>query len=178
MGTKLEARSHALRDWAREQRPGTGVLLFIDQFEEIFTYREETLVTDGGNAAALFIDLVLTAIEDPGGPLYGVLAMRTDYLGKTAFFRGLAEALNNGHYLVPRLTRLQLQDAIERPAESRGVTPSPALVQRLLNDCEGDPGQAPRTSAPFEAAVGGTDWQPPGLGVVRAGWRLETRTGE
>jgi hypothetical protein len=141
--TKLENRSHALRDWARRQPPGTRVLLFVDQFEEIFTYREETLATDGGNAAALFIDLLLTAIKDPGGPLYGVLTMRTDYLGKTAFFRGLAEALNNGHYLVPRLTRLQLQDAIELPAKSRGVVPAPALVQRLLNDSEDDPDKLP-----------------------------------
>ena len=43
----------------------------------------------------------------------------------------------------PRLTRLQQQDAIERPAQSRGVETQPALVQRLLNDAEDDPDKLP-----------------------------------
>jgi hypothetical protein len=136
-------QSHALRDWARERRNGARILVFVDQFEEIFAYRKDTLGSDGGNAAALFVDELLTAVEDPSIPLYVMLTMRTDYLGEAAVFRGLAEALNDGHYLVPRLTRLQQQDAIERPPGLQGVTVQPALVQRLLNDSEDDPDKLP-----------------------------------
>ena len=143
LGTKLDRRSHALRSWAVNQNAGEKILVFVDQFEEIFAYRTDTLKTDGGNHAALFVDLLLTAVKDPSVPLYVVLTMRTDYLGECAVFRGLAEAMNDGHYLVPRLTRLQQQDAIEKPAGLCNVSPQPALVQRLLNDSEQDPDKLP-----------------------------------
>jgi WD40 repeat protein len=143
LDTPLERRSHALLGWARSRPLGEKVLIVVDQFEEIFAYRKDTLDIDGGNAAALFVDLLLTAVSDPAIPLYVVLTMRTDYLGECAVFRGLAELLNDGHYLVPRLTRIQQQDAIELPARACGVIPDPALVQRLLNDSEGDPDKLP-----------------------------------
>ena len=69
--------------------------------------------------------------------------MRTDYLGECAVFRGLSEALSDGSYLVPRLSRLRQQEAIERPAAALGKKVQPDLVQRLLNDSEGDPDKLP-----------------------------------
>jgi hypothetical protein len=119
------------------------ILIFVDQFEEVFAYRERTQSQDGGNEAALFVDLLLTAVTDPTVPLYVVLTMRTDYLGECALFRGLSEALSDGSYLVPRLSRLRQQEAIERPAAALGVKMQPDLVQRLLNDSEGDPDKLP-----------------------------------
>lgn len=143
-GATLPRRSHALRDWARSRNDdGTKILLLVDQFEEIFAYRKQTLASDGGNSATLFVDQLLTAVEDPSVPLYLIFTMRTDYLGEAAVFRGLAEALNDVHYLVPRLTRMQLQDSIERPAQSQGITVQPALMQRLLTDAEDDPDKLP-----------------------------------
>jgi WD40 repeat protein len=143
LNTALPRRSHALRDWVCQQNSNEKVLILVDQFEEIFTYRDRTIDKDGGNAAALFVDILLTAVQDPRAPLYLVITMRTDYLGQAAVFRDLAEALNDNHYLLPRMTRLQQQTAIEAPAESLGVTPQPALVQRLLNDSQEDPDKLP-----------------------------------
>jgi hypothetical protein len=125
------------------QAPSNKILLFVDQFEEIFAYRKDTLPVDGGNSAALFVDFLLEAVRQPNLPLYIVLTVRTDYLGECAVFRGLAEALNDGQYLVPRLTRLRQQEAIEMPAQSRGVVPQAALVQRLLADSAEDPDKLP-----------------------------------
>src|SRR3954451_21338367 len=75
LGTQLERRSHALLAWAAKQAPGKKILIFVDQFEEIFAYRKETLEQDGGNKAALFVDLLVTAVTDPAVPLYVVLTM-------------------------------------------------------------------------------------------------------
>jgi len=143
IGAELESQSHALLSWAKKQNPNEKILIFVDQFEEIFPYRNKTIDEDGGNKAALFIDLLITAVTDPTVPLYVVLTMRTDYLGECAVFRGLSEALNDGSYLVPRLSRLRQQEAIVRPAAELGVKGQPGLVQRLLNDSEGDPDKLP-----------------------------------
>jgi WD40 repeat protein len=123
--------------------PGEKLLVFVDQFEELFTFRQESAARDGGNEAALFVNLLLRAAEQREQPIYLLLSMRSDYLGQAAQFRGLAEAMNHGHYLVPRMTRHQQQEAIERPLEGSGVTIHAALVQRLLNDSADQPDQLP-----------------------------------
>ena len=57
-------------------------------------------------------------------PIYVVLTMRSDYLGDCSLFRGLAEAVNEGEYLIPRLTRDQLLDW------TRGRTADPCLTPK------------------------------------------------
>ena len=46
--------------------------------------------------------------------------MRSDALGEAAQFEGLPEVLNRSQYLVPRMTRDQMQEAIEGPAALDG----------------------------------------------------------
>ncbi len=62
--------------------------------------------------------------------------MRSDYLGDCAHFTGLPEALNDSQFLVPRMTRAQLRDAIECPVAVGGAHITPRLVQRLLHEIE------------------------------------------
>jgi WD40 repeat protein len=124
-------------------QPGEALLLVVDQFEELFRYRAGTLSKDGGNAASLFVNLLLNAVSQREVPIYIVLTMRTDFLGECAQFRGLPEALNDSYYLVPRMTRLQQQEAIELPLSEQETAIHPALVQRLLNDSAEDPDQLP-----------------------------------
>jgi Novel STAND NTPase 1 len=71
------------------------------------------------------------------------VTMRSEFLGHCAGFSGLVEAFNRSQYLVPALTRDQRQDAVERPLKLFGVTATPALVQRVLNDAGDDPDQLP-----------------------------------
>ncbi|HEY2012679.1 MAG TPA: hypothetical protein VGH38_04220 [Bryobacteraceae bacterium] len=138
------ANSFDLVDRARNHlSPGESLLLIVDQFEEVFRFRAETLAEDGGNAASLFINLLLNAVDQRDVPIYVLLTMRTDFLGACAQFRGLPEALNDCYYLVPRMTRLQQQEAIERPLLEQGEVIHPALTQRLLNDSAEDPDHLP-----------------------------------
>ena len=60
--------------------------------------------------------------------------MRTDFLGECDLFYGLPEALNRSRYLVPRLTRQQLREAIEGPALLLGARIEPRLLDHLLNE--------------------------------------------
>ncbi len=124
-------------------QPNEKLLLVIDQFEELFRFRAETQPIDAGNEADLFVNLLLNAIDQREVPIYVLLTMRSDFLGDCAQFRNLPEALNNCYYLVPRMTRAQQQEAIERPLVEQGHSMAPALVQRLLNDSAEDPDQLP-----------------------------------
>ena len=69
--------------------------------------------------------------------------MRSDYLGDCTVFTGLPEAINDGQYLTPRLTREECAMAIRGPARVCGGDVDAALVNQLLNDFGPDPDQLP-----------------------------------
>ncbi|MEZ5534613.1 MAG: hypothetical protein R3F02_03215 [Thiolinea sp.] len=122
-----------------EQSPlddGEKLLILVDQFEEIFRYRQQA-----GNQAAAFVALLLEACTHPD--IFVVITMRSDFLGDAAAFHGLPEAINDGLYLTPRLTREQLREAIALPAKLFGGEVEDALVNRFLNEAGNDPDQLP-----------------------------------
>ena len=121
--------------------PGTNLLVVVDQFEELFRFRQQGL--DFEETAAAFVNLLLSASEQAEYPVYVTITMRSDYLGDCSEIPGLAEAVNQGEYLIPRLARDQKRDAIEKPIGVGGAKISPLLVQRLLNDVGDDPDQLP-----------------------------------
>ena len=121
--------------------PGTNLLVVVDQFEELFRFRQQGV--DSEETAAAFVNLLLTASEQAECAIYVTITMRSDYLGDCSEIPGLAEAVNDGEYLIPRLLRDQKRDAIEKPIGVGGAKISPMLVQRLLNDVGDDPDQLP-----------------------------------
>jgi hypothetical protein len=139
----LTQTTYGLVDAVKPLAPGESLLVVVDQFEEIFPYRKDSLKTDGGAEADRFVTLLLRAAEQSEVPIYVIFTMRSDFLGSCAIFRGLPEALNGGHYLVPRMTRHQLQEAIESPLEVMGAAIHPGVVQRLLNECDDEPDHLP-----------------------------------
>src|SRR5215472_11384662 len=120
---------------------GTNLLVVVDQFEELFRFRQQGVGSE--EMAAAFVNLLFTASEQAERPIYVTITMRSDYLGECCEIPGLAEAVNEGEYLIPRLQRDQKRDAIEKPIGVGGARISPLLVQRLLNDVGDDPDQLP-----------------------------------
>jgi len=113
----------------------TNFLLVVDQFEEIFRYNRAG--TDQREAANEFVSMLLHAARQKEVPVYIVLTMRSDFIGDCAQFEDLAEAVNRGEYLIPRMTREQFKQSIEGPIRVAGGGITPRLLQRLLND-QGD----------------------------------------
>jgi hypothetical protein len=123
---------------------GEHVLIIVDQFEELFRYQRESGDAEAARGvAAAFVKLLLEATTQRDLPIYVVITMRSDYLGDCAQFRDLPERINEGLYLVPRMRRDQLQQAIVGPVAVEDAVIAPRLVQRLLNDTSDDPDQLP-----------------------------------
>ena len=111
---------------------GEALLLVVDQFEEIFRYRQQN-----PDEADRFIQLLLrSASEDL--PIHVVATLRSDFLGHCVAFTGLPEAINAGLYLTPRLTPEQLRSVIESPLGLVGGAIDPVLVNRIINDLAGE----------------------------------------
>jgi WD40 repeat protein len=144
----LRRSSQGLVQVARQLGADETLLVVVDQFEELFRYKDLQVVDKetrqqreaAASEAAEFVQLLLDATQYLPA-VYIVLTMRSDYLGECAEFRGLPEALNECQYLVPRLTRQQRMEAIEGPLGQTEIAPS--LVQRILNDAGDEPDRLP-----------------------------------
>ena len=120
---------------------GSKLLLVVDQFEELFRFNRASAT--GQEEAIAFVNLLLYATQQADQNVYVVLTMRSDFLGECSQFLGLAEAVNDGEFLIPRMTRDQIQEAIEGPIRVRGAAIAPRLLFRLLNDVQDNQDQLP-----------------------------------
>src|SRR5215472_2495334 len=115
---------------------GQDILIVIDQFEELFRYQRAAATHREKDRAALFVQLLLEAARDKGCRVSVVITMRSEFLGDCALFFGLAEQLNQGTFLLPKMTRDQIEEVITGPAEEAGFEFDPGVVQQLLNETE------------------------------------------
>ncbi|MCY2992077.1 MAG: SUMF1/EgtB/PvdO family nonheme iron enzyme [Planctomycetota bacterium] len=128
------------------------VLLLIDQFEELFRFREAArrlagqAAPDGyqqRNDAIEFVDLLLRTAEQADRPVYVILTMRSEFMGDCDAFFGLPEAISASQFLTPRLTRDQSAEAIEGPLDQFHGAVAPEVVNQIVNEVGSDPDQLP-----------------------------------
>jgi tetratricopeptide (TPR) repeat protein len=144
--TTLRRSTLGLVDAVRQARlpKDENVLVVVDQFEELFRFRSMRDQQHGtDDDASAFVKLLLEAPRQRDVSVYVVLTMRSDFLGDCSQFQGLPEAINDGQYLIPRMTRDERRSAITGPAVVGGGEISPPLVNRLLNDVGDNPDQLP-----------------------------------
>jgi WD40 repeat protein len=125
----------------QNRRSPRNRLLIIDQFEELFRYK---LNSQNSRAESFeFVKLLLTALKNNTASTYMVITMRSDFLGDCTEYPGLPDAINAGHYLIPRMTDDEKRLAIKGPIEISGAGITEELVERLLEDVGDDPYQLP-----------------------------------
>jgi len=112
------------------------LLVVVDQFEELFRFRKESTDLFRDDEAALYVKLLLKAAQKEDADIYVLITMRSEYLGEASQFYNLAEAISDGLFLLPRMKRVQSEEAIVEPALSVGAEIPPSIVQRLLNETE------------------------------------------
>jgi WD40 repeat protein len=134
-----------LDDTGQPQFPDyENLLVVVDQFEELFRFKQLIEEENSKEDAAAFVKLLLEAVGDKNEKkIYVVLTMRSDFLGDCSQFFELPEAINNGQYLIPRMTRDERREAISGPVAVGQGTISEPLVNQLLNDVGDNPDQLP-----------------------------------
>ncbi|HKB68888.1 MAG TPA: hypothetical protein VKC61_23805 [Pyrinomonadaceae bacterium] len=120
-----------------------NLLVVVDQFEELFRFKQLIEEENSQEDAAAFVKLLLEAVGQKSEKIYVVLTMRSDFLGDCSQFWELPEAINNGQYLIPRMTRDERREAISGPVAVGQGTISEPLVNQLLNDVGDNPDQLP-----------------------------------
>jgi WD40 repeat protein len=142
--TELHKNPSTLVEIIKKSAGSKNTLIVIDQFEEIFRFKQESEANeDSYHETNQFVNLFLEALNQQQVPIYIALTMRADFLSDCAEFLGLTEALNEGHYLVPRMTIEERKTAITAPILLCGGAISERLVERLIDDTGNDPDQLP-----------------------------------
>jgi len=155
-------RSHVdlarMIDGTATERPRV-LLIVVDQFEEIFRFanllpqeqdttaetsrRDFRSVAGDLNEAQAFITLLLTTVRECAGRVRVVTTMRSDFFKHCEVFDGLPEAISSHQFVTPRMSREQLEDAVELPLSYYDCVIDEALVNEILNDVPGEFDQLP-----------------------------------
>lgn len=142
--TLLRSSSLGLVEAIEQSRKKKDVnyLVLVDQFEELFRFKESQ-DANSVNETLAFVNLLVEAVNYPDAPIYVAITMRSDFIGDCAQFPELTRMINDSHYLIPQLTREQKRKAIEGPVAVGGANIAPRLTQQLLNDLGDNPDQLP-----------------------------------
>lgn len=135
----LRADPHALAHWTR-QAGESGLVIVVDQFEELFTQcREEA-------ERRCFVEALAGAGREPGSPVVVLLALRADFYGRVAAYPELAAAVVAHQVLIGPMNQADLRRAIELPAAETGFLLQPGLVETMLEALADEPGALPLLS--------------------------------
>ena len=121
-----------------------NLLLIIDQFEELFRFKEsrDDKITTVNETEA-FIKLLVNAVHQRKLPIYIVLTMRSDFIGECSQFQELTALINDSNFLVPQMTRDDFSSAILGPISVVGAEMDPQLYQEILNSISEGSDQLP-----------------------------------
>jgi hypothetical protein len=127
-----------------ELKNSENLLIVVDQFEELFRFsRYEKHHSAEKRDSLCFADLLLHAVKQEDFRIYIVITMRSDFIGECTSFPGLPELVNEGQYLIPRMTREERKQAISGPVAVGGAGITPRLLTHLLNNVGDSPDQLP-----------------------------------
>ncbi|MCE7914182.1 MAG: DUF4062 domain-containing protein [Nitrosomonas sp. PRO4] len=116
----------------RTQGANAQLLLFADQFEELFAAK-----VDAATRSAFFA-LLHAAVRSP--LVRVVIAMRSDFYNQWPQNEDSIALLRNGHFPLGIPGQAALEKMIVEPAKAAGLTIARHLVQRILDDTGAAPG--------------------------------------
>ena len=108
-------------------------ILVVDQFEEIFTLCNEK------NKRQAFIDKMLEISQNQ----QVILTMRADFWGECATHPKLRDLMEKQQKLIAPMNAAELRSAIDEQARKVGLRFEVDLVNKILDDLEGEPGAMP-----------------------------------
>jgi WD40 repeat protein len=111
-------------------------LIFIDQFEELFTRTPK-------KERNVFIASLVQLINIQDSSVKIVLTMRADFLGELSPYPELGKIHDRHSRMLTDMSGSDLKLAIKEPAARNGVLFGPGLVEEIIHDYEGGKGLLP-----------------------------------
>ncbi len=109
---------------------GEQVLLYVDQFEEIFRFNESN--KDEEREIAQFINIIIQSIRTEDLPVSVIITMRSDFVGDCSRYPEFTKAINDSQFLIPQMTREEKRSAIVGPVEAMDAKIDEDLVNVIL----------------------------------------------
>jgi WD40 repeat protein len=134
------AEPNALHEFADSQlsdRKDQRAIVFVDQFEEVFTQVSKE------DERLAFLNLLTHAATIEGGRVTVLFALRSDFVSNCATYPQLNALLNQQFMQVGAMQPDELVSAIARPALQVGLRIDPDLVAQIVNDMQYEPGALP-----------------------------------
>jgi len=139
LASLFQDRTVTLRDVAArvlEKQPGTDkLLLFIDQWEELYTLCPDETIR------RTFINHLLQV--EATDAVHVVLTLRGDFMGHALDDRDFSERLQYAIVTIGPMKQKELADTISRPAEMMGLDFETGLAETILGDVGDEPGRLP-----------------------------------
>lgn len=120
-GVRLRAR-------CRQKGPDHRILLFVDQFEELYTLGIDS------NVREAFCASLLGIADDASSPLRVILSIRADFLDRLGEDRTFLSAVTRNLYFLPPMSADRLRDALTKPLENAQYQcEDDSLVQEVMS---------------------------------------------
>ena len=125
-----------LRAWA--QRKFRRVLVFVDQFEEIYTQSVDA------DERAAFLSCLGGVADDASSPLRVVFSIRSDYIERLAEARAFMSQVTRGLMFLAPIGRAGLREALIEPVRSAGYRfENNDMVEHMLDELQNASGALP-----------------------------------
>jgi WD40 repeat protein/energy-coupling factor transporter ATP-binding protein EcfA2 len=115
----------------------TELVIFIDQFEEVFTLTEDEAERQH------FLNSLFVAVTEPRSRLRLLITLRADFYDRPLSYHTFGELVRDYTHIVLPLSPQELESAIVEPAHRVGVSLEPGLGAAIIGDVRDQPGALP-----------------------------------
>ncbi|MBN1564495.1 MAG: protein kinase [Anaerolineae bacterium] len=119
------------------QSGGSGLVLTIDQFEEVFTQMQHE------DERAHFLNLLQTTVTDLDCPFRLLITLRADFYDRPLLYPEFGELVRVRNEVVLPMSNDELREAIVAPAEHAGVSVESGLVAEIVSELGEQQGALP-----------------------------------
>ncbi|NET16916.1 MAG: hypothetical protein F6K08_30925, partial [Okeania sp. SIO1H6] len=141
--------NQSIKNW-KNNNPSSKLLLFIDQSEELITLCKEE------SERRAFVSQLVDAMTTHSDELRVVITVRSDFEPQLRDLllkllpkeeKAIDNTWQTARFIVPQMTRAELREVIEKPAEAKVMYFEPyGLVEKLIDEVANMPGGLPLLS--------------------------------
>jgi len=137
LSTSMRRTNEGLKNACIEkfsQKSNCNSLLVIDNFEDLFQFREVAPeVTEWDEQVKSFIFNINKCAGNSSIPVYFLIVLRADYMGRLFEFRHFYETLSSSQYNLPQFRKTEFSEVVQVLLKSTNKTISKDANDRIYN---------------------------------------------